>query len=64
MKAFAARSIRAGGRAADEFERGGLGQPDQLAFLVDMQRRRDIPALLAAQGRPPAPQQRHLLTVL
>ena len=45
-------------------ERGGPGQPDQLAFLVDMQRRRDAPALLAAQRRPPAPQQRHLLAVL
>ena len=29
-----------------------------------MQRRRHIPALLAAQRRPPAPQQRHLLPVL
>ena len=47
-----------------QIERGGLGQPDQLAFLVDMQRRRDTPALLAAQGSPPAPQQRHLLAVL
>src|SRR5271168_5600682 len=29
-----------------------------------MQRRRYAPALLAAQGSPPAPQQRHLLAVL
>ena len=29
-----------------------------------MQRRRDVPALLAAQGCPPAPQQCHLLAVL
>ena len=51
-------------QSARQIERGGLGQPDQLAFLVDMQRRRDAPALLAAQRCPPAPQQRHLLAVL
>jgi hypothetical protein len=45
-------------------ERGGLGQPDQFAFLVGMQRCCHAPALLAAQWRALAPHQRHLLAVL
>jgi hypothetical protein len=51
-------------QSARQIERRDPGQADQLALLFDMQRGRHIPALLAAQRRSPAPQQRHGLPVL